>query len=246
MPNQTRVLLVDDDPKIRELMTTSLAGYGFDVIAVANGEDMFALFRRGERFDVLLLDVMLPGEDGLTLCNRVRTPGKPNTQIPIIFLSALGETMDRILGLEMGGDDYIVKPFQTREVVARIKALLRRTTRQPHSAPSMPRAPQGQIRSFGQWRLHTMERHLEDQDGVIVPLSTVEFRLLTFFLNNPNMVLSREQILDHMTGHGTDLYDRSIDVQISRLRSKLRDESRDPKLIRTLRGTGYSFIGKLS
>ena len=251
MHGNTRVLLVDDDPEIRELTTRSLAGYHIEVVSVANGEEMFALFRRGETFDIILLDIMLPDEDGLALCKRVRTPGKPNTSIPIIFLSALGDTVDRVLGLEMGGDDYIAKPFQTRELVARIRALLRRSRRtgQPQGAQqgeeNKPVCGPHTV-SFGGWHLHPMERNLEDEDGVVVPLSTMEFRLLTLFLSHPNMVLTRERILDHMCGQGQDIYDRSIDVQVSRLRCKLRDESRDPRLIRTLRGTGYMFIGKLA
>lgn len=242
MTHRPRVLLVDDDPKIRELTTASLAGYGFDVESVGDGAGMFALFRQGRSYDVILLDIMLPGEDGLSLCNRLRTPGRPNAHIPIIFLSALDDTMDRVVGLEVGADDYLPKPFQIRELVARIRALLRRSARAPHGPPNVPE--RGTVR-FGQWRLHTRERHLEDDEGVIVPLSTVEFRLLSLFLENPNAVLSRERILDHVRGFGADIYDRSIDVQISRLRGKLRDESRDPKLIRTMRGTGYVFIGKI-
>lgn len=240
------VLLVDDDPAIRELTTRSLECYHMDVVSVASGEDMFALFRKGELFDIILLDIMLPGEDGLVLCKRVRTPGYPNTHIPIIFLSALGDTVDRVLGLEMGGDDYIAKPFQTRELVARIRALLRRSRRTPCRDESGHTDSREHIISFEGWHLHTLERHLEDEDGVIVPLSTMEFRLLNLFLSHPNMVLTRERILDHMCGQGQDIYDRSIDVQVSRLRGKLRDESRSPRLIRTLRGTGYMFIGKLA
>lgn len=253
MQGTIRVLLVDDDPEIRELTTRSLESYHIDVVAVANGEEMFALFRKGEVFDLILLDIMLPGEDGLALCKKVRTPDKPNTHIPIIFLSALGDTVDRVLGLEMGGDDYIAKPFQTRELVARIRALLRRSLRvQQKSAQSCaPNSAQNERRdnatvSFGEWHLHTLERNLEDEDGVVVPLSTMEFRLLSLFLSHPNMVLTRERILDHMCGQGQDIYDRSIDVQVSRLRGKLRDESRAPRLIRTLRGTGYMFIGQLA
>lgn len=248
LPNgqPTRVLLVDDDPRIRELAAENLAAYALDVKAVPTGEDMFRLFKEGERFDVLLLDIMLPGEDGLALCSRVRRPGMPNSHIPIIFLSALDGTLDRIVGLELGADDYLVKPFETRELVARIKAVLRRTRREGQGAGLEDgKRTQPATIAFGQWRLNVMERHLEDAHGVVVPLSTVEFRLLSLFLKNPNRVLSRERILDHMCGQGADIYDRSIDVQISRLRSKLRDESRDPKLIRTLRGEGYIFIGRV-
>lgn len=243
----TRILIVDDDAELRELLVDTLTEYGFSAQAVKNGHEMFFALREGS-FDLVLLDIMMPGEDGLDLCRRLRLPGTPWATLPIIFLSALSDTTDRVVGLELGGDDYLPKPFQPRELVARIRALLRRAGAQ--AAPqgdlptpaTVPSQVQDTVWAFGPWRLHGMARHLVDADGVVVALSAAEFRLLTLFLEHPQQVVSREQILERVAERGTDMYDRSIDVQISRLRNKLRDNSRNPEIIRTLRGDGYMFI----
>ena len=242
-----RILIVDDDPELRELLADNLAEYGFFSHAVENGQAMFAELEKGG-YDLILLDIMLPGDDGLDLCRRLRIPGAPHAGLPIIFLSALKDTTDRVVGLEMGGDDYLPKPFQPRELVARIKALLRRAGASFSSNGSGDSDPVSKdaVWSFGQWKLHGLARHLVDADGVVVALSAAEFRLLMLFLERPNQMVSREQILDRVTERGMEIFDRSIDAQISRLRSKLRDNSRSPELIRTLRGDGYMFIARVS
>lgn len=241
-----QVLIVDDDPELRELLGDSLAAYGIGSLAVASGEAMFAELER-RRYDLILLDIMLPGDDGLALCRRLRAPESPSFGVPIIFLSALRDTADRVLGLEMGGDDYLSKPFQPRELVARIRALLRRaTTLNPTAEAPAPPVSRDTVWRVGPWKLHALARHLVDGAGVVVALSAAEFRLLTLFLQHPRQVVTREQILDHMTERGTDIFDRSIDAQISRLRTKLRDDSRNPEIIRTLRGDGYMLIADIA
>lgn len=244
MNESATVLLVDDDKDIRDLLVENLSNFGFSIVAVAEGAGMFAELEK-RSFDCILLDIMMPGEDGLSLCRRLRTPGTPHEHIPVIFLTALGELTDRVVGLELGGDDYLAKPFQARELVARIRALLRRSAApRPGGAGNTtsgtPRQDDG-IWSFGQWKLKVLSRHLVDENGVVIPLSAAEFKLLLLFLENPQRVLSRDAILEHMADRAADVYDRSIDVQISRLRSKLRDDARNPDLIRTMRGDGYMF-----
>ena len=243
------ILIVDDDPELRELLGDTLAAYGIGSFAVESGAAMFRELER-RRYDLILLDIMLPGEDGLELCRRLRAPESPSFAVPIIFLSALRDTADRVLGLEMGGDDYLSKPFQPRELVARIRALLRRATTlapAPEAAGARERGlGKDTVWAIGPWKLHALARHLVDIQGVVVALSSAEFRLLTLFLEHPRQEVTREQILDHMTGRGTDIFDRSIDAQISRLRTKLRDNSRNPQIIRTLRGDGYMLIADIA
>lgn len=252
MSESTHVLVVDDDAELREILQERLTNYGFIATAVKDGKAMFAeLSERAP--DLILLDVMLPGEDGLELCRRLRSPGSPYIRIPVIFLTALGETTDRVVGLELGGDDYLPKPFQTRELIARIRAVLRRT--QPMDDDSaIPQMAEKQAEKeisewtleetiwyFGDWRLNHFARFLIDVDGATVPLSAAEFRLLVLFLEHPQRVLSRDQIMEHITGRSADVYDRSIDVQVSRLRNKLHDGGKKPEIIRTMRGDGYMF-----
>ena len=242
MSESAFILIVDDDKEIRELLEENLANFGFSPVAVANGAEMFNRLESA-RYDVVLLDIMLPGEDGLALCRRLRTPGTAYQHTPVIFLTALGDTTDRVVGLELGGDDYLPKPFQIRELVARIRALLRRASisagsgqvqaAEPHQSPFRG------VWSFGRWRLDVLSRNLIDQDDVLTPMSGSEYKLLMFFLENPQKVLSRDEILEHMADRSADAYDRSIDVHISRLRAKLQDNARSPELIRTLRGDGY-------
>lgn len=235
------ILIVEDEPEIAELLQENLNALGFGTRIAGDGEAMFeALGAR--RFDLILLDIMLPGEDGLSLCRRLRAPGTPYERTPLIFLTALGELTDRVVGLEIGADDYLPKPFNMRELVARIRALLRRA-QAPGAAPSRAPAPAARpdaptLWRFGPWRLNVGARHLIDEDDVAVPLSAMEFRLLMLFLQNPQRVVTRESILERMADR-TDSYDRSIDVQVSRLRAKLRDSGRDARLIRTMRGDGY-------
>lgn len=235
------ILVVEDDREISELLQENLEALGFHAVCVFDGEGMFAELAENT-YDLVLLDIMLSGEDGLSLCRRLRASGSAWKRIPVIFLTALGELADRVVGLELGGDDYIVKPFEMRELVARIRALLRRT-RDAQPAPSEGSASASvetrpSILRFGPWRLNVGARNLIDEKDVTVSLSAMEFRLLMMFVQRPQQIVSRESILEYMADR-TDSYDRSIDVQVSRLRAKLRDSGRNPTLIRTMRGDGY-------
>lgn len=236
------ILVVEDDREISELLQENLEALGFHAVCVFDGEGMFAELAENT-YDLVLLDIMLPGEDGLSLCRRLRSSTSPCKRVPVIFLTALGELADRVVGLEIGGDDYIVKPFEMRELVARIRALLRRTRDAQGTSPAEGSAGEGaqtrpSILRFGPWRLNVGARNLIDEKDVTVSLSAMEFRLLMMFLQRPQQIVSRESILEHMADR-TDSYDRSIDVQVSRLRAKLRDSGRNPTLIRTMRGDGY-------
>lgn len=243
MSEAARILIVDDDRELRELLLERLKAYEFEPSAVASGAQMFAVLEEDvEGYDLILLDIMLPGEDGLALCRRLRAPGTAYADIPVIFLTALRDTTDRVVGLEIGADDYLPKPFETRELVARIRALLRRVEsprRGTAPTPSEPASESRPLLSFGNWRLNVQARHLLDAQEVVIQLSAAEFRLLTLFLEHPQQVLSRERIMEYMNERQAEIYDRSIDVQISRLRTKLRDNGRNPELIRTMRGDGY-------
>ena len=247
MTEQQKILIVDDDREICELLVGRLQTYGFAAHAVDNGADMAAELTKGG-YDLIVLDIMLRNEDGLDLCRRLRSSGAACRSVPVIFLSALNETADRIVGLEMGGDDYLPKPFETRELVARIKAILRRSEHLPENGASFGgRDSEADERGgaaqtllvFGPWKCSSSARHLIDDTGLIVPLSAQEYRLLAFFLEHPQQVLSREQLVEHVASRTPDIYDRSLDAQISRLRSKLRDDAKNPEIIRTMRGDGY-------
>ena len=235
------IYIVEDETEISELLEENLRALGFRTHAVQDSAGLFeALDRKAP--DLILLDIMLPGEDGLAICRRLRLPGSQCENTPLIFLSALGELADRVVGLELGADDYLTKPFEMRELVARIRALLRRAKRVPQSAADQADVgaddEHGSIWRFGPWRINMASHTLIDENDVTVALSAKEFKLLNLFLRNPHRVLSRDAILDRMSA-GLDNYDRSIDVQISRLRAKLRDSGRNATLIRTMRGDGY-------
>ncbi|HVK56687.1 MAG TPA: response regulator [Burkholderiales bacterium] len=228
----SKVLIVDDDEEIRDLLSRYLKQHSYDVNAVANGDEMRRALESGEP-DIIILDLMLPGDSGLTLCRDLRA----RSDTPIIMLTARGDEMDRIVGLEMGADDYLPKPFNPRELLARMKVILRR-------ARSMPKGhvpEQARFISFASWRLDTVERQLISLEGVVVALSASEYRLLRVFLDYPNRVLSRDQLMDQMHGRQGEAFDRSIDVQISRLRQRLGDDAREPVLIKTVRQEGYIF-----
>ncbi len=225
------ILIVDDDAEIRSLLSQYLEKSGLCATAVADGRAMWRALDAG-RVDLIVLDLMLPGEDGLTLCRELRA--KPS-DIPVIMLTARGDETDRIVGLEMGADDYLAKPFSARELLARIKVVLRRARSLPQNLrPDAAR----QIR-FGDWLLDTAHRQLVSSAGVVTPLSGAEYRLLRIFLSHPNRVLNRDQLVDLTQGKEADPLDRSIDVQVSRLRHRLGDDSREPRLIKTVRGEGY-------
>ncbi|WP_407681586.1 response regulator [Pseudomonas mangiferae] len=238
IPKTTRALIVDDNIELRELLGGYLGRFNIDSEAVGDGQGMRKALAQG-RFDVVILDLMLPGEDGLSLCREIR--GK--SDIPILMLTARCEPTDRIIGLELGADDYMAKPFEPRELVARIQTILRRVRDDASRGPAAP-APLADARShvrFDGWELDGVLRQLQTPEGLVVPLSNAEFRLLWTFLEAPRRVLSREQLLDAARGRSIEAFDRSIDLLVSRLRQKLGDDPRAPRLIKTVRGEGYLF-----
>ncbi|MCY1234720.1 Transcriptional regulatory protein OmpR [compost metagenome] len=193
-------------------------------------------FLEGDTVDLIVLDVMMPGDDGLVLSRELRA-GK-HKAIPIIMLTARSDEMDRILGLEMGADDYLSKPFSARELLARIKAVLRRARMLP---PNLQISEAGQLLRFGQWKLDTTARHLIDADGTVIALSGAEYRLLKVFIDHPQRVLNRDQLLNLTQGREAELFDRSIDLLVSRVRQRLGDDAREPTYIKTVRSEGYVF-----
>ena len=225
------ILIVDDDAEIRNLLGKYLLKNGLRVTAVADGRSMWQALDAG-RIDLIVLDLMLPGDDGLTLCRNLRAK---SSDVPVIMLTARGEETDRIVGLEMGADDYLAKPFSARELLARIKAILRRA----RSLPANLRPDSARRLRFAGWVLDTAARQLVSADGVVTPLAGAEYRLLRIFLSHPNRVLNRDQLVDLTQGKEADALDRSIDVQVGRLRQRLRDDAREPHLIKTVRGEGY-------
>jgi len=231
MSTQDHVLVVDDDAEIRGLLTQYLEKNGYRVTAVAEGKAMWAALESGARVDIVVLDLMLPGDDGLTLCRNLRA----RSEVPVIMLTARGEETDRIVGLEMGADDYLAKPFSPRELLARIKSILRRTRSLPENLqPDTARALR-----FAGWTLDLATRNLRSPEGVVVALGGTEYRLLRIFLSHPNRVLNRDQLIDLMLSRDATPFDRSIDVQVSRLRHRLGDNPREPAIIKTVRGQGY-------
>lgn len=230
MDRADHILIVDDDAEIRHLLVRYLDKNGLRATAVADGRSMWHALDKGT-FDLIVLDLMLPGDDGLTLCRDLRA----RSDIPIIMLTARGEETDRIVGLEMGADDYLAKPFSARELLARIKVILRRARSLP---PNLRPEELREIR-FGDWVLDTAHRHLVSAAGVVTPMGGAEYRLLRIFLAHPNRVLSRDQLMEMTQGKEADALDRSIDVQVGRLRKRLGDGPREPALIKTVRGEGY-------
>jgi two-component system, OmpR family, response regulator len=235
MEQSDHILIVDDDRELRELLAEYLRKNGFQVSAVADGRQMYQALAV-EPVDLIVLDLMLPGEDGLVLCRNLRA-GKAGTT-PVLMLTARSDDTDRIVGLEMGADDYLGKPFVSRELLARIRAILRRTRMLP---PNLRITEPARTLAFGQWRLDTTARHLIDDAGTIVSLSGAEYRLLCVFLELPQRVLSRDQLLNLTQGRDAEVFDRSIDLLVSRLRQRLRDDAREPRYIKTVRSEGYVF-----
>ncbi|MDR3535444.1 MAG: response regulator [Acetobacteraceae bacterium] len=232
------ILIVDDHREIRELVGRALSQEGFRITAAADGKAMRKALA-DSRIDLILLDLMLPGEDGLSLCRAIRT----DSSIPIIMLTAKGEEVDRVIGLEMGADDYLPKPFGSRELIARIRAVLRRSHMEP------VRSEQGQQPKryqFDRWLLNTESRELLGEDGVTVPLSTGEYELLLALVERPQRVLNRDQLLDLTRGRAATAFDRSIDTQVSRLRKKLERDPAEPQVIKTIWGGGYMFTPAVS
>ncbi len=230
MTDRPHLLIVDDDREIRSLLSQYLEKNDFRTTAVADGREMRRVLDRSA-VDLIVLDLMLPGEDGLTLCRELRT----HSQVPIIMLTARGEDVDRIVGLEVGADDYLPKPFNPRELLVRIRAVLRR-------AANAPRDPNPQVVrgfSFAGWTLDTTRRTLTDAAGKEVLLSGAEYRLLAVLLSAGNRVLSRAQLTELLRGREADPFDRSIDVRVSRLRQLLGEDARAPQIIKTVYGEGY-------
>jgi two-component system, OmpR family, response regulator len=235
MDHIDHILVVDDDHDIRTGVVAYLRKNGLRASAAVDGRDMFAQLDTSA-FDLIVLDVMMPGDDGLVLCRTLRS-GK-HSAVPILLLTARDDEMDRIIGLEMGADDYVAKPFSPRELLARIKAVIRRTRMLP---PNLRVTEASRTLSFGQWRLDTTSRNLIDESGTIMSLSGAEFRLLRVFLDHPQRVLSRDQLLNLTQGRDAELFDRSIDLMVSRLRTRLEDNAKDPAYIKTVRNEGYVF-----
>ena len=230
MSKSPHILIVDDDAEIRDLLARFLKKHGYRVDTAGDGRAMTKLMETA-RFDLVVLDLMLPGEDGLSLCRRLRV----ESDLAIIMLTALGEETERIIGLEMGADDYLPKPFNPRELLARIKAILRRAGGVVRPADD----DRGKLLVFEGWGLDLAKRELRDPDGVLVPLTAGEFELLVAFAERPKRVLSRDQLLDLTKGRTAAPFDRSVDVQLSRLRRKIEVDPKHPALIKTVRGGGY-------
>jgi len=235
MEHIDNILVVDDDHGIRTGIVDYLRKNGLRATGAADGREMMAALEASS-FDLVVLDIMMPGDDGLVLCRNLRS-GK-HRALPVLLLTARDDETDRIVGLEMGADDYVVKPFSPRELLARIKAVIRRTRMLP---PNLRITETSDIISFGQWRLDTTARHLLDDEGTVVSLSGAEFRLLRVLLDHPQRVLSRDQLLNLTQGRDAEIFDRSIDLMISRLRQRLRDDAKEPAYIKTVRSEGYVF-----
>jgi len=239
MKSEVRILVVDDDQEIRSLLEQYLSANSYSVVTAEDGKAMWQQLDH-HRIDLIVLDLMLPGTDGLELCRNLRA----KSQIPVIMLTARGDEMDRIIGLEMGADDYLPKPFNPRELLARIKVVLKRTL--PSQNSRGDKVGQ-QALVFAEWKLDPVARHLISiGSNTVTPLSGAEYRLLVVFLEHPNRVLSRDQLLDFTQGKEAEPFDRSIDILVSRLRKRLRDEAKPPSIIKTIRGEGYVLTTKVS
>lgn len=237
MINQKRILVVDDDLEIRELLQEYLSKAGYDVTTAQNGQEMKAKLAV-QYPDLILLDIMLPGDDGFTLCKYVRQ----DSSVPIIMLTAVSDETDQIIGLELGADDYIAKPFSPRQLVARIRALLRRTQQLQETTMSKPKA----IR-FAQWRLDPVTQRLNHLvTGQEVEMTAADFALLMLFIESPNTLLDRNAISNATRGRDAQPQERGIDVQVSRLRQRLKDNGRQSTIIKTVRGNGYMFVADIT
>lgn len=232
-----RVFVVDDNSEMRTLIKTYLGGEGFMVTGLADGHALRAALAVQPAPDVVILDLGLPGEDGLSLTRFLRS----SHDVGILIASGKGDTLDRVIGLEVGADDYLAKPFDLRELLARVRCLMRRTRHLPDQETSPEKAGTGDVRSFAGWRLELFSRHLTSPDGRAVELSTGEFNLLREFVLAPGHVLSRDDLMERLHGRTAGPYDRSIDVQVSRLRRKIEANPENPDLIKSVRGAGYLF-----
>jgi two-component system OmpR family response regulator len=230
----TRLLLVDDEPALREPLAEYLSRQGFAVVEAASAAEARSRLREALP-DLILLDIMMPGEDGLSLCRHL----SETLSLPTILLTAKAEATDRIVGLEIGADDYVVKPFEPRELVARIRSVLRRV------AKGGPPPAEDEVFVFDGWQLDPLKRRLTAPDGALVSISSVEFRLLLAFVEHPRQVLDRDRLLDLVQGREAHLFDRAVDNQVSRLRRKIEADSRNPTLIQTVWGGGYMLAAEV-
>jgi two-component system OmpR family response regulator len=236
MESASHIAIVEDDPEISRTMVSYMTDHGFEVSAARSGRDLDRVLSGG-KIDLVILDVGLPGEDGLSICRRIR--GK--SSVPIIMVTGRGSETDRIVGLELGADDYLPKPFNPRELVARVRAVMRRA-----NGPEQPPQPTPQTMLFEGWRLDTARRQLFDPSGAPKSLTSGEFNILSIFCQNPRKVLSRDDLLDLLHGRAAAVFDRSIDVQISRLRRKIEINLKDPSFIKTVRYGGYFFTPQVT
>lgn len=237
MDDTAHIVVVDDHGDIRDLVQQYLEQQGYKVSAVDGGASLRRLLGK-QTADLIVLDVMMPGEDGLSVCRHLRA----TSGIPIIFLTALADDTDRIIGLELGADDYLVKPFNPRELLARVRAVLRRSG----NTPSHLSAASTKSVRVGPWRVNLGRQEISGEDGIGIPLSSAEFRLLKVFIERPGLILSREQLLDLTVGRTAEIFDRSIDNQVSRLRKKIEDNPKSPIIIKTHWGGGYSLSAEVS
>ena len=238
---QAHILVVDDDRGIRELLGDYLQQNNFRVSMAGDGKQMNAVLTAKSPVDLVVLDLMLPGEDGLSIFRRLRNDIRP--PLPVLMLTARSDDIDRIIGLELGADDYLTKPFVPRELVARIRAVLRRVRMLPPSAAADSSA---RMARFGDWRLDLLQRNLIKSNGVVTPLGGADYGLLRLFLDHPQHILSRDQLLTQLARREFEIEDRSIDLRVSRLRRRLGDQARDPHYIRTVRNEGYVFAQPVS
>lgn len=236
MEQSPHILFVEDDAEIRSLVADFLRGSGYRVSVAREARELDRTLEVS-RIDLIILDIMLPKEDGLSVCRRIRA----SSSVPVIMLTARGSEIDRVVGLEMGADDYLTKPFSTHELLARIRALLRRA----NMTSRTPRDLRPARLSFSGWKLDLGGRRLRSADGAAVPLTSGEFELLVAFCEHPRRVLTREQLLDLTRGRAAGLFDRSIDIQVSRLRRKIEDDPKDPLIIQTVRAGGYIFTAEV-
>ncbi len=230
------ILVVDDDPEIRDLLARFLGKHGMTALTAPDGERALRTVR-DENVDLVVLDLMLPGEGGFEICRKLRQI----STVPVIMLTALAEDTDRIVGLELGADDYVTKPFNPRELLARIRAVLRRAAGQ-----ALPEDEGVTLYLFAGWRLDVARRELLDPEGALVSLTAGEFDLLVAFLEHPRRVLDRDQLLTFTKGRMAQPFDRSIDVQLSRLRRKIEPDPKEPQIIKTVRGGGYQFTPEVA
>ena len=226
------LLIVDDDLEVLALLRKFFVQHGYAVEIATDGPSLWAAIERKPP-DLVILDVMLPGDNGLVLCQRLQAQHR----MPVVMLTAMSELSDRVVGLELGADDYLTKPFDARELLARVRAVLRRVSERSPVSQEPPRP----LIDFADWHLDVTRRELRSPDNVMIPLSAGEFDLLLVFVEHPQRILTREQLLDLARGHTHEAFDRSIDVQVSRLRRKLESDTKRPAMIRTVRNGGYLF-----